>query len=84
MLVRILNTLRSRIWDMPVFLFSDYTKSTVGGNGDCPEVYGFHWNENLQMVISSYGIVRILIVKEIGAIGRIWLSLLFSYGETVL
>ena len=24
MLVRILNTLRSRIWDMPVFLFSDY------------------------------------------------------------
>ncbi|MDY5245917.1 MAG: hypothetical protein SPH40_12235, partial [Anaerobutyricum soehngenii] len=84
MLVRILNTLRSRIWDMPVFLFSDYTKSTVAENGDCPEVYGFHWNENLQMVISSYGIVRILIVKEIGAIGRIWLSLLFSYGETVL
>ena len=38
----------------------------------------------LQMVISSYGIIRILIVKEIGAIGRIWLSLLFSYGETVL
>ena len=33
MLVRILNTLRSRIWDMPVFLFSDYTKSTVGENG---------------------------------------------------
>ena len=45
MLVHILNTLRSRIWDMPVFLFSDYTKSTVGENGDCPEVYGFHWNE---------------------------------------
>jgi len=44
----------------------------------------FNWNENLQMVISSYGIIRILIVKEIGAIGRIWLSLLFSYGETVL
>ena len=84
MLVRILNTLRSHIWDMPVFLFSDYTKSTVGENGDCPEVYGFHWNENLQMVISSYGIIRILIVKEIGAIGRIWLSLLFSYDETVL
>ncbi|WP_209301698.1 hypothetical protein [Anaerobutyricum soehngenii] len=33
MLVRILNTLRSRIWDMPVFLFSDYTKFTVGRNG---------------------------------------------------
>ena len=42
-----------RIWDMPVFLFSDYTKSTVGENGDCPEVYGFHWNENIKMVISS-------------------------------
>ena len=24
MLVRILNTLRSRIWDMALFLFSDY------------------------------------------------------------
>ena len=24
MLIRLLNTLRSRIWDMPVFLFSDY------------------------------------------------------------
>ncbi|WP_280835592.1 hypothetical protein [Anaerobutyricum soehngenii] len=24
MLVRILNTLRSRIWDMVLFLFSDY------------------------------------------------------------
>ena len=45
MLVRILNTLRSRIWDMVVFLFSDYSKSTVGENGDCPEVYGFYWLE---------------------------------------
>ena len=33
MLVRILNTLRSRIWDMVFFLFSDYSKSTVGENG---------------------------------------------------
>ena len=33
MLVRILNTLRSRIWDMVVFLFSDYSKPTVGENG---------------------------------------------------
>ena len=33
MLVRILNTLRSRIWDMVFFLFSDYTKSTVSENG---------------------------------------------------
>ena len=31
--IRILNTLRSRIWDMVVFLFSDYSKSTVGENG---------------------------------------------------
>ena len=37
MLVRILNTLRSRIWDMVFFLFSDYSKSTVGKNGDSPE-----------------------------------------------
>ena len=38
MLVRILNTLRSRIWDMPVFLFSGYSKFTVGEKGDSPEV----------------------------------------------
>ena len=37
MLIRILNTLRSRIWDMVFFLFSDYSKSTVGENGDSPE-----------------------------------------------
>ena len=30
MLVRILNTLPSRIWDILFFLFSDYSKSTVG------------------------------------------------------
>ncbi|WP_209300770.1 hypothetical protein [Anaerobutyricum soehngenii] len=29
MLVRLLNTLRSRIWDMPVFLFSDYFFSLI-------------------------------------------------------
>ena len=33
MLDRILNMLRSRIWDRALFLFSDYTKSTVGENG---------------------------------------------------
>nr|WP_296119601.1 hypothetical protein [uncultured Anaerobutyricum sp.] len=33
MLVRILNTLRSRIWDMVFFLFSGYFKSTVGQRG---------------------------------------------------
>ena len=33
MLVRILNTLRSRIWDMVFFLFSDYSKSIVGQRG---------------------------------------------------
>ncbi|MBP0058554.1 hypothetical protein JYQ75_14425, partial [Anaerobutyricum soehngenii] len=32
MLIRILNTLRSRIWDMVFFLFSGYLKSTVGEN----------------------------------------------------
>ena len=37
MLVRILNTLRSRIWNMVFFLFSDYFKSTGGENGDSPE-----------------------------------------------
>ena len=37
MLVRILNTLRSRIWDMALFLFSDYSKSTVDENGTSPE-----------------------------------------------
>ncbi|WP_209301080.1 hypothetical protein [Anaerobutyricum soehngenii] len=33
MLARILNTLRSRIWDRAVFLFSDYSKSTVDEDG---------------------------------------------------
>ena len=33
MLIRILNTLPSRIWDGLFFLFSDYSKSTVGEKG---------------------------------------------------
>ena len=33
MLVRILNTLPSRIWDILFFLFSGYSKSTVGEKG---------------------------------------------------
>ena len=45
MLVRILNTLPSRIWDILFFLFSDYSKSTVGENGDSLEGYGFPENE---------------------------------------
>ncbi|WP_209300887.1 hypothetical protein [Anaerobutyricum soehngenii] len=44
MLVRILNTLRRRIWDISFFLFSDYSKSTAGENGDSPESYDFPWN----------------------------------------
>ena len=39
--LRILNTLQSRIWDRAFFLFSDYTKSTVRENGNSPERYGF-------------------------------------------
>ena len=39
MLVRILNTLQSHIWDRALFLFSDYTKPTVGENGKL--VFGF-------------------------------------------
>ena len=30
---RVLNTLRSRIWDMVFFLFSDYAKSTIDEKG---------------------------------------------------
>ncbi|WP_349087598.1 hypothetical protein [Anaerobutyricum soehngenii] len=41
MLTRILNTLPSRIWDRVVFLFSDYSNSTVGENGDSSESCGF-------------------------------------------
>nr|WP_296122021.1 hypothetical protein [uncultured Anaerobutyricum sp.] len=41
MLTRILNTLPSRIWDRVVFLFSDYSNSTVGENGDSSENCGF-------------------------------------------
>ena len=43
MLVRILNTLPSRIWDGLFFLFSDYSKSTVGEKGDS-DGYGFPGN----------------------------------------
>ena len=46
MLVRILNTLRSRIWD--VLFFSGYSKSTVGENGDSPKVYTFYSDGNFQ------------------------------------
>ena len=38
MLIRILNTLRSRIWDMVLFLFSDYPNPQLVRMGDCPEV----------------------------------------------
>ncbi|WP_209301189.1 hypothetical protein [Anaerobutyricum soehngenii] len=44
MLIRILTTLPSRIWDRVFFLFSDNSKSTVDENGDSPESYGFPWN----------------------------------------
>nr|WP_296121090.1 hypothetical protein [uncultured Anaerobutyricum sp.] len=44
MLVRILNTLPSRIWGILFFLFSDYSISTVGGNGTSPEGYVSPWN----------------------------------------
>ena len=44
MLVRILNTLPSRIWDRAFFLFSDYSKSTVGEKGDSLDGYGFPGN----------------------------------------
>ena len=38
------HLLCSRIWDRVVFLFSDYSKSTVGENGDSPEGYGSSGN----------------------------------------
>ncbi|WP_280836345.1 hypothetical protein [Anaerobutyricum soehngenii] len=44
MLVRILNTLRSRIWDRLIFLFSDYSKSTVDENRNSPKGYDFPRN----------------------------------------
>nr|WP_296119814.1 hypothetical protein [uncultured Anaerobutyricum sp.] len=47
MLVRILNTLRSRIWDMVFFLFSDDSKFTVGKNGNST---GFYLNENRRLL----------------------------------
>ncbi|MFR6413804.1 MAG: hypothetical protein ACLUNU_07565, partial [Anaerobutyricum soehngenii] len=41
MLIRILNTLPSRIWDRVLFLFSDCSKSTIGENGNSPEGYSY-------------------------------------------
>ena len=69
----ILNTLRSRIWDMPVFLFSDYTKPTVGENG------GF--SRKIWLSGKSNSKKRHL-YKEFYFFCRY--PLLFSYGETVL
>ena len=53
MLIRILNTLRSRIWDRVFFLFSDYSKSTVGENEDSPKVHSFYSNGNVQKKVLS-------------------------------
>ncbi|EEG35488.1 hypothetical protein EUBHAL_02668 [Anaerobutyricum hallii DSM 3353] len=53
MLIRILNTLRNRIWDRVFFLFSDYSKSTVGENGDSPKVHTFYSNGNVQKKVLS-------------------------------
>ena len=86
MLVRILNTLRRRIWDMAVFLFSDYSKSTVGENGDCPEVYGFYWLEWTSP--ERYGFPGNQIPRNWHLYKEFYFfcryPLLFSYGETVL
>nr|WP_296118966.1 hypothetical protein [uncultured Anaerobutyricum sp.] len=44
MLVRILNTLPSRIWDVLFFLFSDYLNLQLMRRGDSPDGYGFPEN----------------------------------------
>nr|WP_296122040.1 hypothetical protein [uncultured Anaerobutyricum sp.] len=44
MLIRILNTLPSRIWDGLFFLFSDYAKSTSWATWNVPEGYDFPGN----------------------------------------
>ena len=41
MLIRILNTLPSRIWDVLFFLFSDYLNLQFGEKGDSTDGYGF-------------------------------------------
>ena len=73
MLVRILNTLRSRIWDMVLFLFSDYLNLQLARMGDFPERYGFPGNQiprNWHLYKEFYFFCRY--------------PLLFSYDETVL
>ena len=64
MLIRILNMLRSRIWDMVLFLFSDYLLFGFRRKlvfrfeeewGDRLEVYGFHPNRSSRRGIFSYG-----------------------------
>ena len=52
MLVRILNTLRSRIWDIVFFLFSDGSKSTVCQYGICQKevlLQGMAEEKNVKM-----------------------------------
>ena len=44
--------LQSR-WDRVFFLFSDYSKSTVGENGDSPKVHTFYSNGNVQKKVLS-------------------------------
>ncbi|WP_209300904.1 hypothetical protein [Anaerobutyricum soehngenii] len=42
MLIRILNTLRSRIWDRVFFLFSDYLNLQLEGMGILQKIMAFH------------------------------------------
>ena len=42
MLVRILNTLRRRIWDISFFLFSDYLNLQLEGMGILQNIMAFH------------------------------------------
>ena len=69
MLVRILNTLRSRIWDMVFFLFSDYPSPQLVRMGIAQKSMVF-----IRMIISRKGYFLTRLYKN-------YIYLLLLYGE---
>ncbi|MBP0061203.1 hypothetical protein JYQ77_13590, partial [Anaerobutyricum soehngenii] len=69
MLVRILNTLRSRIWDMVFFLFSDYPNPQLVRMGIAQKSMVF-----IGMIISRKGYFLTRLYKN-------YIYLLLLYGE---
>ena len=81
MLIRILNTLPSRIWDVLFFLFSDYSKSIVDEKGDSPDGYDFP-GRKLIYPFCSIVAVFMMLVRILNTLpSRIWDGLFFLFSD---